>query len=161
MSFYCNMDLPLRTEALVVSKPGGSFEMTPIQLQDLRPDEILVEMKYSGVCHTVSISPSHRFGGTRHKGLCVTCRTSSSKRVLWQGSSTTQPLQATRALGSSRLSAQRSRTSLSNSATPSSYLLLPVAAVDPALTTNSVDAPSSLTSTSAESGVRTGLRPPS
>jgi Zn-dependent alcohol dehydrogenase len=47
------MQLPVETEALVVHKPGGNFEMTPIVLQDLRPDEILVEIKYSGVCHTV------------------------------------------------------------------------------------------------------------
>jgi hypothetical protein len=47
------MQLPLETEALVVKATGGQFEMTPIVLQDLRPDEVLVEMKYSGVCHTV------------------------------------------------------------------------------------------------------------
>ncbi|KAK3306174.1 chaperonin 10-like protein [Chaetomium strumarium] len=46
------MQLPLKTEALVVNKPGGEFEMTPIVIQDLRPDELLVEMRYSGVCHT-------------------------------------------------------------------------------------------------------------
>lgn len=37
----------------MVNTAGGDFEMTPIVLQDLRPDEVLVEMKYSGVCHTV------------------------------------------------------------------------------------------------------------
>ncbi|KAK4149091.1 chaperonin 10-like protein [Chaetomidium leptoderma] len=46
------MQLPLETEALVVNSPGGEFEMTPIIIQDLRKDEVLVEMKYSGVCHT-------------------------------------------------------------------------------------------------------------
>ncbi|KAK4249132.1 chaperonin 10-like protein [Corynascus novoguineensis] len=46
------MQLPLETEALVVHTPGGPFEMTPIVIQNLRPDEILVEMKYSGICHT-------------------------------------------------------------------------------------------------------------
>jgi Zn-dependent alcohol dehydrogenase len=49
------MQLPLETEALVVHAPGGEFEMTPIILEDLRPDEVLVEMKYSGVCHTVRL----------------------------------------------------------------------------------------------------------
>jgi D-arabinose 1-dehydrogenase-like Zn-dependent alcohol dehydrogenase len=48
------MQLPLETEALVVHKAGGEFEMTPIVIQDLRPDELLVEMRYCGVCHTVS-----------------------------------------------------------------------------------------------------------
>ncbi|KAG7284767.1 hypothetical protein NEMBOFW57_009379 [Staphylotrichum longicolle] len=42
------MELPLETEALVVNTAGGDFEMTPIVIQDLRPDEVLVEMKYSG-----------------------------------------------------------------------------------------------------------------
>jgi Zn-dependent alcohol dehydrogenase len=50
------MQLPLETEALVVDKPGGNFEMTPIVIHDLRPDEVLVEMKYSGVCHTVRVA---------------------------------------------------------------------------------------------------------
>ncbi|KAK4237187.1 hypothetical protein C8A03DRAFT_34879 [Achaetomium macrosporum] len=42
------MQLPLETEALVVHKAGGEFEMTPVVIQDLRPDELLVEMRYSG-----------------------------------------------------------------------------------------------------------------
>ncbi|KAL2177361.1 chaperonin 10-like protein [Thermothelomyces heterothallicus CBS 202.75] len=46
------MQLPLETEALVVHAPGGDFAMTPIVIQDLRPDELLVEIKYSGICHT-------------------------------------------------------------------------------------------------------------
>jgi Zn-dependent alcohol dehydrogenase len=51
------MQLPLETEALVIKAGGGRFEMTPIVLQDLRPDEVLVEMKYSGVCHSVLCVP--------------------------------------------------------------------------------------------------------
>lgn len=46
------MQLPLQTEALVVEEPGDDFKMTPIVIDHLRPDEVLVEMKYSGVCHT-------------------------------------------------------------------------------------------------------------
>ncbi|AEO68462.1 uncharacterized protein THITE_2118006 [Thermothielavioides terrestris NRRL 8126] len=46
------MQLPLQTEALVLSEAGGPFVLTPIVIQDLRPDEVLVEIKYSGVCHT-------------------------------------------------------------------------------------------------------------
>jgi D-arabinose 1-dehydrogenase-like Zn-dependent alcohol dehydrogenase len=49
------MQLPLETEALVVNTAGGEFEMTPIVIQDLRPNEVLVEMKYSGVCYTVYV----------------------------------------------------------------------------------------------------------
>ncbi|KAH6637167.1 chaperonin 10-like protein [Chaetomium tenue] len=46
------MQFPLQTEALVVDTAGGGFVMTPITIHDLRPDEVLVEMKYSGICHT-------------------------------------------------------------------------------------------------------------
>jgi Zn-dependent alcohol dehydrogenase len=48
------MQLPLETEALVVDTAGGDFKMTSIIIDELRPDEVLVEMKYSGICHTVS-----------------------------------------------------------------------------------------------------------
>jgi Zn-dependent alcohol dehydrogenase len=49
------MQLPLQTEALVVDTPGGGFVMTPITIQDLKRDEVLVEMKFSGLCHTVDV----------------------------------------------------------------------------------------------------------
>ena len=45
---------PLQTEALVVQEPKANFTMTNITLDEVRSDEILVEMKYSGICHTVS-----------------------------------------------------------------------------------------------------------
>ncbi|KAI5460559.1 chaperonin 10-like protein [Mariannaea sp. PMI_226] len=40
------------TEALVIQKPGDNFEMKTVILDEVRPDELLVEMKYSGICHT-------------------------------------------------------------------------------------------------------------
>jgi Zn-dependent alcohol dehydrogenase len=43
----------IATEALVTEKPGDRFEMRPIILDEVRGDEVLVEMKYSGICHTV------------------------------------------------------------------------------------------------------------
>ncbi len=69
------MQLPVETEALVVNTPGGDFEMTPIVIQDLRPDEVLVEMKYSGVCHTVCIS--HTPGQALNARYCNPCSLSS------------------------------------------------------------------------------------
>lgn len=51
---------PLRTEALVVQEPKADFTLTPITLDEVKPDEVLVEMKYSGICHTVcGYVPSH------------------------------------------------------------------------------------------------------
>ncbi|RFU28222.1 hypothetical protein B7463_g8101, partial [Scytalidium lignicola] len=38
--------------ALVVSTPGGPFEVQKVELKDLRPDEIIVRMVATGVCHT-------------------------------------------------------------------------------------------------------------
>ncbi|KAK3312933.1 chaperonin 10-like protein [Apodospora peruviana] len=46
------MEFPLETEALVVMAPGAPFTLTPVVIDELRPDEVLVEMKYSGLCHT-------------------------------------------------------------------------------------------------------------
>ncbi|CAJ0544181.1 Ff.00g034880.m01.CDS01 [Fusarium sp. VM40] len=42
----------ISTKALVVHKPGDKFVMEPITLDEVRSDEVLVEMKYSGICHT-------------------------------------------------------------------------------------------------------------
>ncbi|KAK1716287.1 AreB protein [Colletotrichum lupini] len=42
----------IETEAYVVDKLNADFELVPIILDEIRPNEVLVEMKYSGVCHT-------------------------------------------------------------------------------------------------------------
>lgn len=44
----------IETEAFVVTEPKAPFKLTPITLDEVRGNEILVEMKYSGICHTVS-----------------------------------------------------------------------------------------------------------
>jgi hypothetical protein len=43
----------IETVALVVDKPGGAFELKPVVFDEVRDDEFLVEMLYSGICHTV------------------------------------------------------------------------------------------------------------
>lgn len=43
----------IKTVALVVHEPKGDFKLETVYLDEVRQDEILVEMKYSGVCHTV------------------------------------------------------------------------------------------------------------
>ncbi|KAK1633924.1 AreB protein [Colletotrichum phormii] len=42
----------IETEAYVVDQVNADFELVPIILDEIRPNEVLVEMKYSGVCHT-------------------------------------------------------------------------------------------------------------
>ena len=44
---------PLQTKAFVVQEPKADFTLTNITLDEVRPDEVLVETKYSGICHTV------------------------------------------------------------------------------------------------------------
>lgn len=45
----------IETEAYVVSKPGDAFKLQSIVLDEVRGNEVLVEMKYSGICQTVSM----------------------------------------------------------------------------------------------------------
>lgn len=40
----------VETEAYVVEQVKAGFKLVPIVLDEVRPDEVLVEMKYSGVC---------------------------------------------------------------------------------------------------------------
>lgn len=42
----------IETVALVVTEPKADFKLTPIILDEVRDDEVLIEMKYSGICHT-------------------------------------------------------------------------------------------------------------
>lgn len=51
---------PIETEGLVVESEGSGFQLTPIILDSMLPDEVLVEMKYSGICHTVGSHPPPR-----------------------------------------------------------------------------------------------------
>jgi len=39
---------------MVVERPGAPFVLKDILLDEIRDDEVLVEMKYTGLCHTVS-----------------------------------------------------------------------------------------------------------
>lgn len=47
------------TKALVVEEVNAPFKLVDIVLDEVRSDELLIEIKYSGVCHTVSLSPFH------------------------------------------------------------------------------------------------------
>ncbi|KAK6385861.1 hypothetical protein LTS17_001433 [Exophiala oligosperma] len=52
--------LPLRnipTQALVVGTRGAPFKLTQIILDEVRDNEVLVEVMYSGVCHTHGVMP--------------------------------------------------------------------------------------------------------
>lgn len=42
----------MRTQALVVLSPGAPFSLEDIDLDELRPDECLIKMVATGICHT-------------------------------------------------------------------------------------------------------------
>ncbi|CAH0058117.1 unnamed protein product [Clonostachys solani] len=44
--------IPLQTRGLVTEASKAGYKLMPVVLDDMRPDEVLVEMKYSGICHT-------------------------------------------------------------------------------------------------------------
>jgi Zn-dependent alcohol dehydrogenase len=46
----------ISTKALVVEKPGAPFVLRDVVLDEVREKELLVEIKYAGLCHTVSAS---------------------------------------------------------------------------------------------------------
>lgn len=81
----------ISTEALVIHKPGDNFVMEPITLDEVRSDEVLVEMKYSGICHTVCHPPLL----DRPEAVSNPCRMYFSKQAYFQAWST-QPSLATR-----------------------------------------------------------------
>ena len=54
------MDQPknISTKAYVVESKGSPFTLKDVILDEVQPDEVLVEMKYTGICHTVSYTHS-------------------------------------------------------------------------------------------------------
>lgn len=46
--------LPMHTEGIVVEDVQSGFGLKAVVLDNMRPDEILIEMRYTGICHTVS-----------------------------------------------------------------------------------------------------------
>jgi len=42
----------MQTQALVVQQAGAGFSLEDIELDDLRPDECLIQLVATGICHT-------------------------------------------------------------------------------------------------------------
>lgn len=42
----------VKATAFVVSSVGAEFQRTQVELDDLRPNEVLVDVKAVGICHT-------------------------------------------------------------------------------------------------------------
>jgi len=53
----------IETEAFVVDSPNAPFKLTPIVLDEMREDEFLIEMKYSGICHTELVWQANQLPG--------------------------------------------------------------------------------------------------
>jgi Zn-dependent alcohol dehydrogenase len=45
----------IQTQAYVVDHKGAPFVLQDVILDKVLPTEVLVEMKYTGLCHTVSL----------------------------------------------------------------------------------------------------------
>jgi Zn-dependent alcohol dehydrogenase len=46
------------TKAFVVEAPNAPFVLQDVILDEVRDNEVLVEMKYTGLCHTVCCLPA-------------------------------------------------------------------------------------------------------
>ncbi len=51
-----------KVHALSVPSANAPFERTMIERRELRPDDVLIDIKYSGVCHT-DVHMVHNDGG--------------------------------------------------------------------------------------------------
>lgn len=47
----------IETIAYVLEEPNADFKLTEVILDEVRADELLIEMKYAGICHTVRCPP--------------------------------------------------------------------------------------------------------
>ena len=50
--FTMASEVPKKQMAMVIEKTGGPVEYKEIDVQKPGPDEVLINIKYSGVCHT-------------------------------------------------------------------------------------------------------------
>jgi hypothetical protein len=67
----------IETEAFVAQEPNAPFKLTRIILDEMRDDEFLIEMKYSGICHTVRTTWPQR----PHRSPSTSNRSSSGKLI--------------------------------------------------------------------------------
>lgn len=84
---------PFKTEGLVVQAAKADFILEPITLDEVRSDEVLVEMKFSGICHTVRLFSRPKdqveyvklsaksIGYRSSAGIATTCGVSSYLRA--------------------------------------------------------------------------------
>lgn len=102
----------IETEAFVVDEPNAPFKLTPIILDEMRDDEYLIEMKYTGICHTVGT-----LFGAFHRTWLILNRNSSGKQISSQVFQTHLRFSATKVLVLYVRSAITSTTRASMSAT--------------------------------------------
>jgi uncharacterized zinc-type alcohol dehydrogenase-like protein len=55
--------------AYSVSVPGGRFEKTTIQRRDLGPHDVLIDIKYAGICHSDIHTARNEWHGTRYPSV--------------------------------------------------------------------------------------------
>ena len=71
------------TTALIVPELNGKFELREVQLDDMQPDEVLVEIHASGLCHTdlsfaTGVLPCEQNAVLGHEGTFDRCFTTQT-----------------------------------------------------------------------------------
>ncbi|SFJ00143.1 uncharacterized zinc-type alcohol dehydrogenase-like protein [Thermoflavimicrobium dichotomicum] len=62
MSIMCNNHKSILTRALSVPSAKSPFEQTTIERRDLRPNDILIDIKFCGICHSDIHNAHNDFG---------------------------------------------------------------------------------------------------
>jgi uncharacterized zinc-type alcohol dehydrogenase-like protein len=58
--------MPTTTPALAISSPDGRFETTSLERRDLRDDDVRIEIRYAGICHSDIHTVRGEWGGTTY-----------------------------------------------------------------------------------------------
>jgi hypothetical protein len=72
----------IETVALVVDRPGGVFELKPVVFDEVRDDEYLIEMMFSGICHTVHLILLEQ--QIEHLAANIVLGSATQRRALWR-----------------------------------------------------------------------------
>ncbi|MED4550893.1 alcohol dehydrogenase, partial [Bacillus licheniformis] len=48
----CNLHKTISTRVLSAPRAKAKFEQTTIERRELQPNDVLIDIKYSGICHS-------------------------------------------------------------------------------------------------------------
>lgn len=59
----CNLHKTISTRVLSAPRAKAKFEQTTIERRELQPNDVLIDIKYSGICHSDIHSAYDEWGG--------------------------------------------------------------------------------------------------